>query len=55
MIHYLQNYNNLHLGKPTSKGTQWEEEVEKGTDALYSTREVEEDEDEASIWMKTWD
>ena len=46
MIHYLRNYNKLHLGRPTSKGTWWEEEVEEGTDALYSKREVEEDEDE---------
>jgi len=48
MIQYLQNYNRLHLGRPTSKGTRREEETEEGTDALYSTREVEEDEDEAS-------
>ena len=51
MIHYLRNYNSLHLGRPTSKGTRWEEEA----DALYSTREVDEDENEASIWMKMWD
>ena len=51
MIHYLWNYNNLHLGRPTSKGTWWEEEA----DALYSMREVDEDESKASIWMKMWD
>ena len=55
MIHYLRNYNTLHLGRPTSKGTRWEEEAEKEVDALYSTREVDEDENEASIWMKMWD
>ena len=47
MIHYLRNYNSLHLGRPTSKGTLWEEEA----DALYSMREVDEDESEASIWI----
>ena len=55
MIHYLRNYNSLHLGRPTSKGTWWEEEAEKEVDALYSTREVDEDKNEASIWMKMWD
>ena len=51
MIHYLRNYNSLHLGRPTSKGTRWEEVA----DVLYSIREVDEDENEASNWMKMWD